>query len=343
MIRYTNSLFISIAIHSITVVLIVLVWQYYSSTKIIEQEKKVHIKLLNITPSPQIIKPHIQPLPKEQEKKTEEPKEIIKSNPVEKVKIEEVKKISEPKIVEKIKKTQEIKKISKPKPVEKIEKVQEIKETPKVKLIKKVQEQKPKAKIKPKKTVKKYDLEPKKIFDFAIEEVPAELVFLNKKPTRKIILQEPKEVKKKVIKKRVEKRIIQKQKIVKNKIVKKKVEQKSKKIEATRTLQKTKVTKVSKQTESSKNYLKVNTKEISKLIEDNLYYPRSARKRKITGQVKIKFKLGLNSRVYDMKIVESSHEVLSRAAMKTLMDSSGKFPKPQKELMIIIPIDYKLK
>lgn len=327
MIRYTNSLFISIAIHSITVVLIVLVWQYYSSTKTVEREKKVHIKLSNIAS-------HIQPLPalpKEQEKKIEKPKEITKAKKIKK--IEEVK---------------EIKKIPKSEIVEKIEKPQKIKEISEPEVIKKVKEQKPKEKkidkekTTPKKIVKKYNLEPKKIFDFAIEEVPSELVFLNKRPNKKIILQEPKEVKKKVVKKRVDKKTIQKQK-VKSKIVKKIVEQKTKKTEVSKTIQKTKTIKRSQQTESSKKYLNINTQEISKLIENNLYYPRSARKRKITGQVKIKFKLGLNSRVYDMQIVESSHEVLSRAAMKTLMDSSGKFPKPQKELMLTIPINYKLK
>jgi len=85
-----------------------------------------------------------------------------------------------------------------------------------------------------------------------------------------------------------------------------------------------KVIKKSQQAESSKNYLQVNTKEISKLLRDNLYYPRSAKKRNITGQVLVKFKLGLDSRVYDIKVLESSNEILSRSAMKTIMDLSSK-------------------
>jgi protein TonB len=150
-----------------------------------------------------------------------------------------------------------------------------------------------------KKIVKKYNLEPKKIEDFAVEQVPSELAFIAKKTNKK-----------KTVKK-VVKKITQKKK--------------------------------SSQIESAKTYLNLNTQKISKLLKDNLYYPRSARKRNITGEVTVRFKLGLNSRVYDIKVIKSNNALLSRAAMKTITDLSGKFPKPKTALILHVPIEYKLK
>ena len=48
-------------------------------------------------------------------------------------------------------------------------------------------------------------------------------------------------------------------------------------------------------------------------------------------------------KVYDIKIIKSKSDILSRAAMKTIMDLSGKFPKPQKRLTLHVPIGYELK
>ncbi|QOY55343.1 TonB family protein [Candidatus Sulfurimonas marisnigri] len=94
--------------------------------------------------------------------------------------------------------------------------------------------------------------------------------------------------------------------------------------------------------EVAKEYLKINTQKITQLLQENLYYPRNARKRNITGEVFIRFTLGIDSEVYDVEIVNSKNNILSRAAVKTIEDLSGKFPKPNKEIILNVPINYNL-
>jgi protein TonB len=89
-------------------------------------------------------------------------------------------------------------------------------------------------------------------------------------------------------------------------------------------------------------YIKVNTQKIAQLIQENLSYPISARRKGITGLVVVKFCLSVDAKVSNIKIVESSSEVLSRAAIKTIEDLSEKFPKPDKEVNLSVPINYSL-
>lgn len=89
-------------------------------------------------------------------------------------------------------------------------------------------------------------------------------------------------------------------------------------------------------------YKKVNTQKIARLIEENLSYPISARKKGITGLVVVKFCLSIEAKVSNVVVVESSSEILSRAAVKTIEDLSEKFPKPQSEITLSIPINYTL-
>ncbi|MDO9265600.1 MAG: TonB family protein [Sulfurimonas sp.] len=89
-------------------------------------------------------------------------------------------------------------------------------------------------------------------------------------------------------------------------------------------------------------YIEINMQKISQLLKENLYYPMSARKRNITGSVKVSFTLGVDAKVYNIKIVESESDILSRAAIKTIEDLSTKFPKPTKELILSVPINYNL-
>ncbi|MCK9472383.1 TonB family protein [Sulfurimonas sp.] len=93
---------------------------------------------------------------------------------------------------------------------------------------------------------------------------------------------------------------------------------------------------------SKDQYIKINTQKISELIRDNLYYPIAARKRNITGRVSIRFTLGVDAKVYYIKVVDSSSDILSRAAVKTIEELSGKFPKPEQEITLNLPIDYAL-
>jgi len=68
------------------------------------------------------------------------------------------------------------------------------------------------------------------------------------------------------------------------------------------------------------------------MIERNKQYPYLARKHRIQGQVKVHFMIGINGRIKDVSIEESSgHEVLDDAALRAVKASSP-FPKPPAEL-----------
>ena len=97
-----------------------------------------------------------------------------------------------------------------------------------------------------------------------------------------------------------------------------------------------------KQETPEDEYIKVNTQKIAQLIQENLSYPISARRKGITGLVVVKFCLSVDAKVSNIKIVESSSEVLSRAAIKTIEDLSEKFTKPDKEVNLSVPINYSL-
>lgn len=89
-------------------------------------------------------------------------------------------------------------------------------------------------------------------------------------------------------------------------------------------------------------YISEHLKKISQLLSENLYYPRSARKRNIQGAVIVKFKLSTSAKVSKIEIVSSKSEILSRAAIKTIENLSGSFPHPPQELLLHVPITYKL-
>jgi len=90
-------------------------------------------------------------------------------------------------------------------------------------------------------------------------------------------------------------------------------------------------------------YYQDNIAKIAQLLQDNLYYPRSARKRGIVGEVMVKFRLSTDAEVYDIEVISSKNKILSRSAIKTIKNLSGKFPKPKEELILKVPIDYRLK
>jgi protein TonB len=98
-----------------------------------------------------------------------------------------------------------------------------------------------------------------------------------------------------------------------------------------------------KENNLEKDYLDDNIVKIQELLKDNLYYPRSARKRGITGVIKVKFTILKNAEVNSIEVISSNNEILSRGAIKTIESLSGEFPKPKEELTIHVPISYKLK
>jgi len=105
---------------------------------------------------------------------------------------------------------------------------------------------------------------------------------------------------------------------------------------------KTAAEKTSRQLSSKKLYLEENLERIVALLQENLYYPRRARKRAIEGDVVVKFTLSKDAEVLQSTIVSSSSDILSRAALKTLQELSGEFPKPKEKLIITLPIEYRL-
>ncbi len=89
-------------------------------------------------------------------------------------------------------------------------------------------------------------------------------------------------------------------------------------------------------------YIDKHLKEITRLLRENLYYPRSARKRGIVGEVIVKFKLSIDAKSHSIEVISSKSKILSRSAIKTVQNLSGKFPRPSEELVIHVPINYKL-
>ena len=90
-------------------------------------------------------------------------------------------------------------------------------------------------------------------------------------------------------------------------------------------------------------YMDEHIQEIVRLLSENLYYPRSARKRGVVGEVIVKFCLATDATVSSIEVISSQSEILSRAAKKTIEDLSGEFPKPPEELVLHVPINYELK
>lgn len=90
-------------------------------------------------------------------------------------------------------------------------------------------------------------------------------------------------------------------------------------------------------------YVNEHIKRLVRLLQENLYYPRSARKRGIEGSVTVRFVLKKDATVHSIEVLSSNSEILSRAAVKTIQNLSGKFPKPKEELTLSVPILYDLK
>ena len=91
------------------------------------------------------------------------------------------------------------------------------------------------------------------------------------------------------------------------------------------------------------SYLDEHLQLIASLLRENLYYPRIARKRGVTGEVIIAFDLTTGGEIKNSVIVSGKYAVLNRAAITTLQRLAGEFPHPQEHLSLQVPIRYQLK
>ena len=189
---------------------------------------------------------------------------------------------------------------------------------------------------------------------------PQTQAFIPKKEvhTKKVEAKEKKVVKKKtivvkkekkVLKKRVKEKSIttpkvQKKQVLENPTVKQTAIQKTPSKATLKPSTKSKKSPAKEKTLSSQEkYIQENLAEIVALLKENLHYPRRARKRGKEGVVKIKFKLSKNAEISNIEIIESKSEILSRGAIKTLENLSFKLPPPKEELILNVPISYKLR
>jgi protein TonB len=95
-------------------------------------------------------------------------------------------------------------------------------------------------------------------------------------------------------------------------------------------------------TSLQQEYVQTNLTLILSMLRENFYYPATARKRGIQGEVVVKFTLCKNREIKDIKVVKDSPEILSQAAIGTIEGLNGKLPAPSQEIVLELPINYKL-
>ncbi len=156
-----------------------------------------------------------------------------------------------------------------------------------------------------------------------------------------VVVVTPKKIEKKAIKK-----VVKKKKIAKKKVTKKKVAKKKKKT--------TKPKKVAKQTskaqrsspkqKSIKNHYLA---KVRKMIEQRKKYPKAAKRMRQEGVVKVKFTIGKNGVIRNIRLAgKCSYMKLNKAAMKILKKIRAFAPIPkelsERYLSLTVPIRYKI-
>ncbi len=113
-------------------------------------------------------------------------------------------------------------------------------------------------------------------------------------------------------------------------------------VQETKTLQSTEPKTQAPKPSVQKQYVQTNLSAIRAMLQENFYYPLSARKRGIQGEVVVKFTLLKNSGIKDIIIIKSSPGILDSAARKTIEALDGKLPAPSEDLVLELPINYRL-
>ncbi len=87
---------------------------------------------------------------------------------------------------------------------------------------------------------------------------------------------------------------------------------------------------------------------MSRIVESlrkGLYYPPQARRRGQQGVVLVGFIIKAGGGVENIRVLKSSTdaEILKQAAMTTVRNASGSFPKTGRDINVVVPIEFKLR
>lgn len=176
--------------------------------------------------------------------------------------------------------------------------------------------------------------EPEPIVEPVVEEVVPE----PPEPVVEEVIVPPKKIKKKAIKKVVKKKVVKKKKVKKKKVKKKNV--KKKKVLKKRTARQAS----SPQQKSIKNaYLS----KIRRSIERRKKYPKSAKRAKQQGTVRVRFTINANGSIRNISLVGGTpYAKLNKAAFKILRRIGSFAPIPKelgkRSLTVTVPIRYKI-
>ncbi len=92
-----------------------------------------------------------------------------------------------------------------------------------------------------------------------------------------------------------------------------------------------------------KAYEEENLAKIREAIQSCLTYPLIARRMGWEGTVIVRFKLSPEGKLEEAKVEKSSgFEILDRNALEILRIASRSFPKPKREVVLVVPIVYSL-
>jgi protein TonB len=90
-------------------------------------------------------------------------------------------------------------------------------------------------------------------------------------------------------------------------------------------------------------YLRTNFDYIREIVMNNLSFPASARKRRLSGRIEVSFIVGKDGRVEDIHLDSSSGHALLDMNVATAVRRSAPFPAPQQRARISLPIVFRLK
>ncbi|AXH15149.1 hypothetical protein CP985_11865 [Malaciobacter mytili LMG 24559] len=90
-----------------------------------------------------------------------------------------------------------------------------------------------------------------------------------------------------------------------------------------------------------KVYIDKNLLLIRKLIQENIVYSKRAKRFNIQGVVKVKFKILKEGGVAEVVILQG-HKLLQKSTIEAINSASKSFPKVPKDLIITLPVEYKL-